>query len=307
MCTMPVHVPLNSAPINLNEIKKIHGGGGHLMILDLNGKLFASGWNSKGQLGLNSIEDKHIITAVKLDKEINFVDVSCGWDSTAAIDKNGDLYVWGSNAFDQLGFSASKTETFFKVPLKLSLPNNERVLQVVFGLRYMCILCDTSTIYITGRWKYTEKFKIMRHNDTNFYGLNIGEFNISQITSGSNHILCSDGLWCVIGFGDNKFDQCHRQIIEESKIKCIQSGWCHNGILTEGGNLFLWGRNSYGQLATANAITSKSLLLLSGFENQIKEFHLGSEHGIIVNEIGDAFAWGWNEHGNCGNGNEINV
>lgn len=306
MCTTPTKVPSNTS-VGLNEIVKIRCGGGHILILDKNNRLHACGWNNKGQLGLDSCADSYLITALP-GYNTRIIDMACGWDSSAAIDENGQLYVWGSNAFEQLGFSAKMTESHFKTPISLNLPSNEKVHKISFGLRFMCILCEHGTVYVIGRWKYTEQFETVRHNDTNFYRLSLlNHPKVIQISTGSNHIVCIDDCESVIGFGDNKFNQCKKQSFEKERVKSVRSGWTHNGILTGNGCVYLWGRNSYGQLGSPKVKTSSYLSKLEGVEGKIMNLHLGSEHGMIVTENGTVYTWGWNEHGNCGNGNETNV
>lgn len=305
MCTTPTKISSNTS-VELNEIVKIRCGGGHILILDKNNQLHACGWNNKGQLGLDSIADSYLIAALP-GLNARIIDMACGWDSSAAIDENGQLYVWGSNAFEQLGLSAKKTVSHFKTPVALNLPSNEKVQKVSFGLRFMCIFCDCGTVYVTGRWKYTEQFDTVCHNDTNFYRLLPNHSKITQISTGSNHIVCIDDSNSVIGFGDNKFNQREKQSLEKERVKSLHSGWTHNGILTENGNVYLWGRNSYGQLGCSKIEVSSCLSKLEGIEGKITKLHLGSEHGMIVTDNGTVYTWGWNEHGNCGNGNETNV
>lgn len=309
MCTSPQKVSIDDS-LDLKNIQKIEGGGGHLLILDEKGRMHGCGWNSKGQLGTcNTIDSLVIKTLMKTDSPI--VDIACGWDSSAAIDQDGNLYVWGSNAFDQLGFSARFIDIFFTIPMILNLPLNEKAKKICFGLRYMCILCESQNIYVVGRWRYADNCKVITHNDTNFHQLlTPPNLTIDHISSGSNHIICSykdnSGSVVIIGFGDNKFLQSNEKRIDEGEVQCLRSGWSHNGILTKDKKVLLWGRNTYGQLANSIGDKSDELLELKGVQGKIQQFHLGSEHGLVVTENNDVFTWGWNEHGNCGNGNEIN-
>lgn len=302
MCMTP-HI-VNS-PIDLKFIRKMQGGGTHFMILDNKGKLHVCGCNNKGQLGIDSKENKSSIFAAP-KTEIVYIDIACGWDSSAAIDENKNLFVWGSNAFSQIGFNA-KTHPYFTSPVVLTLPHNEKVKKITFGLRYMCILCDDQTVYIVGRWKFPQNSEIIKHNDTDFHRIQINpELKIEDIASGANHIICSSSH-SVTGIGDNKFCQSVSLTNLNERIKYIRSGWSHNGLQTENGNVYLWGRNSYGQLASTTVEKSKELVLLTGIEGEITEFFLGSEHGIAITNNGRIYTWGWNEHANCGNGDTSNV
>lgn len=313
MCTTPQSVPLKCS-IELENIQKLEGGGGHLMILDKNGRLFACGWNGKGQLGLCTTEDSFEIKPLP-NTDSPIVDIACGWDSTAAIDQKGNLYVWGSNTFDQLGYSAQFIDSVFTFPMILNLPCNEKARQVCFGLRYMCILCESQNVYIVGRWRFLDTCKVIMHNDTKFHLLQMASnLKVEHISSGSNHIVCActDGSssLVLIGFGDNKFLQCTEQRLNDiDEIRCLRSGWAHNGILYSNGAVHLWGRNTYGQLASSKGDKSDNLVELKGIQGKIEQFHLGSEHGLAIaknNDVSSCFTWGWNEHGNCGNGNEQN-
>lgn len=312
MCTTPQKVQPNDS-LDLTNVQKMQGGGGHLLILDKNGRLYGCGWNGKGQLGLcNTIDSHKIQMLMKTDSPI--VDIATGWDSSAAIDQNGDLYVWGSNSFDQLGFSSRFIDTLFTFPMLLNLPANEKAKKVCFGLRYMCILCESQNIYVVGRWRFLDTCdEVITHNDTNFHKiLTPPNLTITDISSGSNHIVCActDGTSSsvvIIGFGDNKFLQCNEKRLECNDIYYLRSGWSHNGILTTDRCVYLWGRNTYGQLANLQSDKSNDLIQLKGVQGKIEQFHLGSEHGLVVNEHKHVFTWGWNEHGNCGNGNETNL
>lgn len=274
------------------------------MILDENGNLLASGCNTKGQLGIGSKETKATITKVN-DSNV-FMDVACGWDSSAAIDMNGRVFVWGSNAFGQLGYN-SKALPCFLQPTKLDLPANETVTKITFGLRHMCILCTNGTIYITGKWKDSTNFYAIQHNDSVFYRLQSESQTITDISSGSSHVLCATER-SVHGFGDNKFDQCTPVTVSASEtIKHIRSGWTHNGLQTNTGKVFLWGRNTYGQLANGNVEKSREMVRLTGIAEDLSDFYLGSEHGLALTVNGHVYTWGWNEHANCGNGSVDNV
>ena len=67
------------------------------------GDVYVCGWNKNGQLGLASkqVDSPNICQVPSLPRKIT--KVSCGWNHTMALTKDGSVYVWGSNAFGQLG------------------------------------------------------------------------------------------------------------------------------------------------------------------------------------------------------------
>lgn len=303
MCTTPQHI--KSYPFDVENIVKIEGGGGgHVMVLTKSREIYACGWNHRGQLGINNTQNSFHFVKVPLD-DVEIVDIACGWDSSAAIDQNGQLYLWGSNAFNQLGLCA-KTMPFTTKPVPVELPWLQKAKKISFGLRYLCILCEDNDVYFLGRFKFFSGYTSMMFKDAEFWELNdIALPLIDHLSSGSNHIVYASNLSRTVnGYGDNKFNQIN--CIElKSEIKCLRSGWAHNGALTEDGHVFLWGRNTYGQLASDN--TTNTDLVQLNCNDHIEDFQLGSEHGCALTRKGDVLTWGWNEHGNCGNGNEQNV
>lgn len=103
----PQPVPLDG--LAASEIVSVCGGAGHTLALDTEGRVFCCGWNSKGQLGIS--DDTLKFQQIEILKEFKIVQVSCGWDFSAAVSSCGKQFVWGNNAFTQLGLSKSITCT----------------------------------------------------------------------------------------------------------------------------------------------------------------------------------------------------
>ncbi|KAF9954024.1 hypothetical protein BGZ72_004970 [Mortierella alpina] len=124
-------------------------------------------------------------------------------------------------------------------------------------------------------------------------------------------------------------------------VDSISCGWNHNaamdtrGRAADGGSatgsltkIYLWGRNDHGQLGAGTAIQTLSLDLngdlsipptivevripkngahganagVDSTYEDIVSFSCGSEHTLAMTRSGHCYAWGWNEHGNCGSG-----
>lgn len=300
-CTTPHR--LETAPFDPQKVRKIAGGGAHVLVLDSEHRLFACGWNHRGQLGVNSTEDLQTFVELPAVSEKEVVELACGWDSSAAVDASGSLFVWGSNAFGQLGLVPSAVP-FAMLPTELHLPDNRKASRVSFGLRFLCILCTDSTIWFVGRIKFRDRCAVVTDKGVEFHRLIYDEsFSVKHTSCGANHIIIANGT-SVIGFGDNKFGQTEEAHLQ-SEIACVRSGWTHSAALTSDGKVFLYGRNTYGQLAHGDA--SQTKLVQLNCAEVVEELHLGSEHGLVRTGSGKLMSWGWNEHGNCGNGSEQNV
>lgn len=83
----------------------------------------------------------------------------------------------------------------------------------------------------------------------------------------------------------------------------IESGWSHNLAVTSDGAVFGWGRNDKGQLGLGHKLPVKSpTRLFEKFKGKIKSVACGPETSNVMDESGQAWGCGWNEHGNLGVG-----
>lgn len=111
---LPDH--LIPAGLELPHIKQICGGGGHLFLLTHSGQLFVSGWNHKGQAGIGVSVPTAISKFQAIDAQ-HFAGgsgpvcaVRAGWDCSAAMLSGGDVFVWGSNTYEQLNVARGQLQ-----------------------------------------------------------------------------------------------------------------------------------------------------------------------------------------------------
>jgi len=81
----------------------------HTTAIDRYGRAWAWGFNTSGQLGNNSITSQ--LTPVSVLGAIKtFCQISAGTTHSVAIDKNGRVWGWGSNALGQLGDNSTTSQ-----------------------------------------------------------------------------------------------------------------------------------------------------------------------------------------------------
>ena len=85
--------------------KKVSAGTSHAGAITTNGELFTWGSNSHGRLGISGISVGNIFTRTptQVGTADNWVYYSARNDSSAAINSDGELFVWGRNNHGQLG------------------------------------------------------------------------------------------------------------------------------------------------------------------------------------------------------------
>ncbi|KDR15370.1 secretion-regulating guanine nucleotide exchange factor isoform X1 [Zootermopsis nevadensis] len=321
-CVLPGELEKEDS-LDLSCITSIVGGGGHTLIVNKYGQVFACGSNTMGQLGLEMNTENLVFERIKLLDTYHIIQVACGWNSSLAVTKNGELLVWGSNAYCQLGLPKKKTP-FTSIPLKIEVPY---VKTVASGLRHSAILTTDGLVMVCGNGKNGQ----LGLTDNN--GISVAEVeqpqeipgvtDVCSIACGQQHTVVMTCSRRIFVWGNNKHGQLgvdpslHAAIFTPKEIfipqrpdaGCILlSGWTHTAILTVDGKIINWGRNTYGQLGSHEY--QRPLFwkpqVMDNVKN-VKQLAVGSEHNIAVLDTGRIVSWGWNEHGNCGTGTDENV
>ncbi|XP_069888880.1 secretion-regulating guanine nucleotide exchange factor isoform X5 [Dipodomys merriami] len=249
------------------HIKKITGGGGHSAVVTDGGGLFVCGLNKDGQLGLGHTEDVLYFTLCKSLLGCPVQQVACGWDFTIMLTEGGQVLSCGSNLFGQLGIPHGPRRCV--VPQIIELLR-EKVVWVAAGLRHALAATVSGIVFQWG----------------------------TGLASSARRLCPGQALPSFL------------TAKEPSRV-------------TESGKVFTWGRADYGQLgrklgSNGGQKLEKQDSSLSCFRSQnntpsplhcltgAAEISCGSEHNLAV--IGGAcYSWGWNEHGMCGDGSEVNV
>ncbi|XP_068482265.1 ultraviolet-B receptor UVR8 isoform X2 [Phaseolus vulgaris] len=97
---------------------------------------------------------------------------------------------------------------------------------------------------------------------------------------------------------------------EEKKIMQISAGYNHSCAITVDGELYMWGKNTSGQLGFGKRAPNivplpTKVEYLDGIN--IKMAALGSEHTLAISDGGEAFSWGMGESGRLGHGHESSI
>jgi len=86
-------------------------------------------------------------------------------------------------------------------------------------------------------------------------------------------------------------------------IFCDYIFFLFQSLIVESGDVYTWGRNTYGQLGKSKEQLDFRPSKVPLLEN-IKHIVAGSEHSMALDKNGELWIWGWNEHGSCGNGTQ---
>ena len=161
----------------------IESGLYHTFVIDVDGKLYASGSNSNGQLGFPSnITQQNSLTLVPLASKYKVVKVSAGDLCSAIIAEDTTtskrvLLVCGSNINGIFGQALPRTNIYNFQPILerssassgVSYSSNNGLLDVSCN-SYILAFTDNRQVWVSGKHNYINKTGI---TDTGFYAINI--------------------------------------------------------------------------------------------------------------------------------------
>lgn len=256
--------------------------------IDTSGNLWMWGYNNWSCIG-DGGQKKYYNRTEPYKVMDNIKEVSIGGSEchTMALDNDGNLYVWGSNYYNQLGISNLKSA---KVPqLRMS-----GIKHIYAGDRGSYVIKEDDSLWFWGSFykngtlkTYASPTKIMDNviMVSSYYEdspcviksdntLWICDFNLSatKVADGIKYVTGSsecgfyiktDGsLW---GWGRNDHGQIGNGIRNERQYTGIREAvkvmdnvtkvsikWDYTLALTEDGNVWGWGRNEYGNIDPSN-------------------------------------------------------
>ncbi|XP_072825733.1 secretion-regulating guanine nucleotide exchange factor isoform X1 [Vicugna pacos] len=248
-------------------VKRITGGGGHSAIVTDEGDLFVCGLNKDGQLGLGHTEDVLYFTPCKSLLGCPVQQVACGWDFTIILMENGQVLSCGSNSFGQLGVSHGPRRCVFPQAVELL---RETVVSIAAGLRHALAATASGLVYQWGTGLASSGRRLCPGQTLPLF-LTAKEPN--RVTG-----------------------------LENSQAICVLAGSDHSASLTDAGELYVWGSNKHGQLASQAAfLPVPQKIEAHCFQNEkVTAVWSGWTHLVAQTETGKVFTWGRADYGQLG-------
>ncbi len=189
----------------------------------------------------------------------------------------GEVFAFGANRFGELASTVGNgSERANPAPLPVSLPGAEApVVQLAAGDGASLALTRDGRLYSFGKNLYGE------------LGRTLG--------SGSEAANPTPARVSLPGAASGE------RIVE------VAAGGAHGLALTSTGQLYAFGRNSYGQLGSTTGNGSETAnptpapLVLPGAGGPVSEIAAGEDHSLAVTSTGQLYAFGSNRFGQLGN------
>jgi alpha-tubulin suppressor-like RCC1 family protein len=248
------------------NITAITAGYYHSLALDNNGKVWASGYDNDGQLGLGDTNGKNVFTEVSLSgKIITAIAAGAGGHHSLALDSNGGVWASGYNEAGQLGLRDTNKRTSFEQVTINTLPSNAKIVSIAVNHVHSLALDSNGGVWASG---LHDRGQLGLGND-----INQNEFKsviINGLTSGA-------------------------------KIVSISAGGIHSLALDDDGKLWATGDNTYGQLALGNNVSKASFQSVA-ISAKIVSVSGGAFYSLALTNDGVLLGAGHNGAGELGLG-----
>jgi alpha-tubulin suppressor-like RCC1 family protein len=189
--------------------------------------------------------------------------LSAGRYHTCSLDAEGRVACWGDNAQGQLGVEGL-SESGLPVPLETEL----RFTTLSAGSYHTCGLTLDGEAYCWG-------------------GSELGELGTPAQDM------------CATGYGGMVPCSSVPLRIEGGPWKQVEAGYGHTCGLTEGGEMYCWGYNDYGQVGNGSEATREPPTPVSG-DHRFSQMSVGYLHSCGLTAEGTALCWGSNIYGEVG-------
>ncbi len=266
-------------PGAIGTVTQVAAGANHSLALTSSGQLYAFGYNFSGELGIatnsGTPNPNPTPTLVALPGQSGTVtQIAAGATHSLAVTSSGQLYAFGDNRYGQLGSAANNgTNNPNPTPTLVALPGQiGAVAQIAAGGTHSLALTSSGQLYAFGR---------------NIYG-ELGSA-ANNGTNNPNPTPTLVGLPGLIG-----------------AVTEIAAGGTHSLALTSSGQLYAFGRNTFGELGSAanngtfNPNPTPTLVALPGQIGNVTQIAAGGNHSLAVTSSGQLYGFGYNSYGELG-------
>ena len=308
--TTPTKVPLP----NNDRFVTLDGGANRTWCgLAVSGKVYC--WGDH-HIGSYFTTTSRTPVAVEFPHEMTITEVHSGYSNGCAINTDAELWCWG----DILESGSGQTEPM-RTPVKVAIPNNERVIDFDNG-GASCAVTNLGNIYCWGHSNgegqlgigYANNFayavsvtplKVLTPADVQFVSITTGlEHSCALSTEGKGYCWGDNyqGLFGNDSYANSLFPT-PMIVPNDEELTLISTGWYHTCVITISGKTWCFGRGDFGELGTGTTLGGKTYrtpLAPSGTQFKTLSAALGTT--CAIDQFDRVWCWGGLNWGTNGNG-----
>ena len=288
-------------------------GNNYSLGLSSDGRVYAWGDNTNGQLGDGTnVSELTPIQVTGLSGH-RIIQVSCAGDSSMALCDDGSVYTWGNNQFGVLGISSPNASS--ATPSRVASLSN--ITAIDAGYFHELALSSSGVVYAWGFNAYGQLGDGTNSNrSTPVVVSGLSGKTIKAIAAGNWHnlALCTDGT--LYGWGYNSDGQVGNGTsgnviysavpvvgLPAKTITAIAAGGNFSAALMSDGTVYDWGYNANGQLGDGATISNVSPHLVTGLVGKtVTAISAGGYGMVVLCSDGSVYTWGYNGSGQLGIG-----
>lgn len=302
---------------------EVSGLGGGVAMITVGGRhacaLTAAGWamcwgsNYSGQLGDGTTGDDsnkmRLLPVSVVGLSAGVIAIAAGWDITCALTVERHVRCWGDNSSGQLGDGTQKRRL---TPVDV-IGLGGSVAEIATSGFHTCALMDAGGVKCWGQDGSGQLGNGIIHwhsTPIDVIGL---DTDIASITAGPFHTCAAtrqgEGrCWGANGdgqLGDGTHELRLRPVEVgglNRRIDMFAPGRRHTCALTRNKEVWCWGANTRGQLGDGTNKKRPKPVKVAGLNGGAIAITAGDEHTCALTEEGAVKCWGYNRHGQLGDG-----
>lgn len=240
--------------------------------------------------------------------------ISAGGATTCAITTAGAVKCWGDNHFGQLGNDSDQLYSLIPVDVH-GLQSG--VTKISVGTAYACALRADGGIKCWGKNDSGQLGNgTFEHSavPVEVVGLTEGAIDIQTgnlhtcaITAVGGTKCWGNDLYGKLGNGELSSSAVPTDVIGLSTgTLAVTVGGSHTCALTLEKNVKCWGYNFHGELGDNSTLNREAPVDVEGLTSTVKAITAGAHHTCAIMSDESAMCWGYNAHGELGNGTNEN-
>ncbi len=278
----------------LTDIISVYARDEYTLALRADGTVWGWGVNYNGQLGNGTYDDSNVPVQVAGPEGEGFltdvVAIATGYEFAGALRADGTVWTWGDNDYGQLG-NGDDEYNDSNVPVQVVAPGTVPTSQ---GATRSEFLTDIVAIAIG------DEFAVALKSDGTVWTWGYNAYG--QLGNDDEDVDDSPVPVQVVGHAGEGF---------LTGITEVKAGWYHAAVLDSNGAVWTWGENLYGQLGNGDDNYEDSYSPVQvlapgedGFLTGLKAMDTRGRHTIVIRADDSIWAWGYNEYGQLGNGDD---
>ena len=292
-------------------VTAIDTGFSHTCALNMAGGVKCWGSNSRGQVGDGTGAAKHSPADV-LGLGSGIAAIGTGGFHSCAVSATGRVNCWGDNGNGQLGDSTGGIKL---TPVDVVGLNSSAAV-ISAGSSNTCVLTTTGGVKCWGSGTLIPTDKAGM--ESGVAAIATGHDHTCALTTGGGIKCWGRGDFGQQGDGTADYYKSSPSDVMglTSGVVAISSGdgsyysgdsaGNHTCALTTAGGVKCWGRNLYGQLGDGTTDDRNTPVDVGGLTSGVTAIAVGGNQSCALTSAGGVKCWGWNVHGELGDGTTTN-